>query len=370
MKNILYLGPYKDSNGMGYASRRYIDCLSINTNINLSIRPIFYTKSHIVNPLELNRYDQYEQNSSYSYDVVIQHGNPDMLEYNGRFGKNIGIVEIDTNNIERSGWIDKLNLMDEICVGSTNALDSLYNSSLFKTVAKILPEPYDLDKYSETYDPFFQYEASNKPFIFYTIGQYGEQKNIKGIVLAYLLEFNPNDNVKLFIKTGDYHMNNEDLESHIGFDIQQIKNAIRKTSDRCCDIDMIYGILKDQDIIRLHHGASCYVNAVRADNFGSCAIEAMLSNKLIINTRGVGSSTYLNSNNALMVDSIPTSVYNPTSINTNSHTIYEQWCEPDIVSLRAKMRQAYFMSQEDKQKLLNNYHKDVFNRNKITENIV
>jgi glycosyltransferase involved in cell wall biosynthesis len=368
MKNVLYIGQYKDSNGLGYSARRYIDCLISNNDINLSIRPIFLNKSSITNPLSLIDYSDYEKNSSLNYDCVIQHAYPDCFVYDKRFGKNIGVVEIETRNINRSGWNDKLNLMDEIWTNSINALECLYNCDTTSSI-KVIPEPYDLTIYQKKHDPFFKFnKEETTPFIFYTIGQYTEQKNIKGIILAYLLEFNRQDNVRLFIKTDDYGQDPTELENIINYDIKQIKEAIRKNS--FCDIDMVCGRLSDNDIIRLHQSGDCYINAVRSDCFGPCAIEALLSNKIIISTKNIGSSTYLNSSNSLMVDSIPTSVYSTRSFNKNIFTIYEEWDEPNILSIQKSMRDAYNMDNETKQTIISNYNHEFFNKEKIKETIL
>lgn len=361
MKNILYIGPYKDSNGLGCASRRYINALINNNDINLCIRPLFFTNSSVKNHLDLKQYDQYQQNIQSSYDYVIQHGFPEMFVYDRKFGKNIGIVEIETRNIQRSGWINRLNLMDEVYINSINGINTLYDCDI-KTSLKLVPEPYDINLYNKEHDPFFvDINKDNKPFIFYTIGQYTEKKNIKGIILAYLLEFNSKDNVKLFIKTNSYNTELSNLDNQINIDINNIKRAIRKKD--CVDINIVSGNISETDIIRLHQSADCYVNAVRADGCGPCAIESVLSKKIVINTKNIGSSTYFNSSNALMVDSIPVNVYSPEFINENILTIFEEWNEPNITTLRQQMRSAYTMNDSDKQKLITNYSYDIFTQN-------
>lgn len=366
MKNILYIGPYKDTNGIGYAARRYIDCLANNSNINLAIRPLFATTSHTNNPIDLKKYSEYEGYSLSYYDAVIQHGYPEMFAYDSRFGKNIGIVELETQTAYRSGWSNYLNIMDEVCVNSINGLNALQDMGI-QVPVKLLPEPYDIKKYQENTQPFFK-NMDDKPFIFYIIGQYTEKKNIKSIILAYLLEFNKQDNVRLFIKTDLYNTNKENLNEYIEFDISQIKKALRKKE--YCDIDIISGYLSDNDIIRLHQSADCYVNACRADGFGPCAVEALLTNKVVINTKNIGSSTYFHSGNALMVDAIESNVYSPTTLHNNLFTIHDKWHEPNIVSIQQQMRAAYDMTANSKNQLLNNYNKSYFDIESIKDKIV
>lgn len=369
MQNILYIGPYKDSNGYGYSSRRYIDCLSSNDNLNLSIRPIFTNTSYINNPLNTDKYIEYENNSSKFYDIVIQHCYPDFFAYDKRFGKNIGVCQIETKNLQKSGWIDKINLMDEIWVGSLFAKDSLLEANKITCDIRVVPEPYDINKYSnKDLSQFFDFQTKDKPFIFYTIGQYSDKKNIKNIILAFLLEFNKEDNVRLFIKTGDYNTNPKDLENIIRYDMNQIKLSIRKPDTP--DIDIITGILKDIDILRLHSSADCYVNAVKSDDGGGCAIEAKLMDKIVINTKNIGSGCYLNSMNSLLVESIPSYVFSNDISNHAIFTPNELWLEPDIDSLRQSMRKAFFMNNDDKLLLCENFNKNIFDKNIISNKIL
>jgi glycosyltransferase involved in cell wall biosynthesis len=367
MKNVLFIGPYIDTNGLGFSSRRYIDALIANKNINLTIQPTFITKSSIDNPITIDKYTQYRHNRYSYYDYVIQHGYPEIFVYDNRCGKNIGVVEIETRNIQRSGWVNKINLMDEVYVNSINGLNTLYDSNVIKPI-KLVPEPYNIESFSKHIDPFFTDLPNNdKPFIFYTIGAYSEKKNIKGIILAYLLEFNKNDNVKLFIKTHSYHQKLQDLDSRINFDIQQLKNSIRKNN--YADINIVSGYISDEDIIRLHNSSDCYINAARADGMGPCAVESMLCDKMIINTKNIGSSTYFNSSNALMIDSIETNVYSPEYINPNIFTINELWNEPNISHLQSQMRNAYAYNQNQRDDLIKNYRKDLFTQQNFNETL-
>lgn len=365
MKNILYIGHYKDNSGLGESSRRYIDFLSSNIKYNLSIRPLLLTTSAITTAIDSNQYDEYENNSSKNYDTLIQHTFPDNIEYNKEFGKNIAIVDIETFNIKHSGWIDKLNLMDEVWVGSRFSAQSLLSGGLIRPI-RIIPEPYNLAEYeSDLRDNFFTYQKESRPFIFYIIGQYAEKSNIKSIVLAYLLEFNKKDNVKLFIKTCDHRKQNEDLENIIKYDISIIKNILRKPYDDYSDIDMLCGYLSKANIIRLHKSADCYINAVRADGFGCSAIEAALCGKIVVNTKNIGSSTYFNNTNSIMVNSAEVACMCSNSRIKNLYTIHERWFEPSIDDLRKAFRTAYNLSQDKKEELNNNFFKETFSYTNI-----
>lgn len=363
MKNVLYIGQYKDNSGFGASCRRFVDCIASNQNINLSTRPIFIYDNAVAPYESSDQYIEYENNNSKKYDIFIQQIYPDFIEYHKNFGKNIAILEIETRYIKHTGWVDKLNMMDEVWVGSVYAAQNAYESGVKATI-KIVPEPYVLSKFTNEHNSFFTYDSNDRPFIFYTIGQYAEKKNIKNIIFAYLLEFNKKDNVKLFIKTCDHRQQNNDLEQLIKFDMINMKNMIRKYNNYA-DIDVVCGYLSKTDIVRLHQSSDCYINAVKGDSFGSSAIESALCDKLIINTKNIGSSTYFNSSNALMVDCYESSVTCSNPPVKNAYTIYETWMEPSIHSIREQMRKAYDMKTNEKKTLQSNFNKNLFSHENL-----
>jgi glycosyltransferase involved in cell wall biosynthesis len=364
MKNILYIGSYKDNNGMGQSCRRFIDFLANDGKNNLAIRPLYLTQNLVAPIVNSDRYVEYENSSFKNYDTVIYQTFPDYLESHKYFGKNVAIVEIETMYIKHSGWIDKLNLMDEVWVGSTFSAESLLLSGLNKPI-RVIPEPYNISNYKTPKDSFFNYDQNNNPYIFYTIGQYSEKKNIKSIIMAYLLEFSKNDNVKLFIKTYDYRKKNEDLENIIKYDISVIKNIIRKSDKDYADIDILCGYMKDNDINRLHQSANCYINAVRGDSFPSCSVESALCNKLTINTKNTGSSTYFNSTNSLTINSVESTVLCSNSYIKNIYTMNEQWREPSINDLRYALRKAYSTPEHKQQEYVSNFDANIFSYDHI-----
>jgi glycosyltransferase involved in cell wall biosynthesis len=334
MKNILYIGPYKENNGLGRSSRRFVNALIADSNINLSLRPVFFTSKLDTENLIFN---EFENNRQPHYDCLIQHGFPEMFIYDSRFGKNIGIAQIETKQLYHSRYIENINLLDKIIVGSLFSAESLLESGV-NIETKIIPEPYNIIEFEENYENFFHNKDDN--FIFYTIGQYTEKKNLKGIILAFLLEFSIEDNVELFIKTGSHHIPQHSLEEMIKAEIEQIRGVIRRRAHNCAPINILSGHLSDKDMIRLHQSGDCYIDAVRADGNGACAIEALLNNKPVISTKDVGSSSYIDDNNGFLIDSLPTNVFSTDIHNDHTFTIYETWHEPNISSLREQMRNA------------------------------
>lgn len=364
MHNVLYLGPYKENNGFGRGSRRVLDGLLSSTDFNVSSRPIYLTGNVLFNDDEYSKLEySSELNSSDKYDYVIQHGHPMMFQYRKEFGINIGITDIETKNLSHTGFVDRINLLDMIVVHSHFAADSLEESGV-KIPIRVIPQPYNIDTDSVESNFFSAYDT--KPYIFYTIGQYEEKNNILGMVLAFLLEFDDSENVRLFIKTGDYQIDNNVLQNKIIEDISRLIKITRKGSFSQNKIDILCGTLRDDDINRLHKSSHCYCNCVRADSFGPSAVEASLFGNVVINTQNIGSSTYINEANGLMVNSQLASVFSSHYYYKNSFTIYEQWYEPVVSDIRKNMRLAYSQSKT----INNSFIKDITNYKYFTTNII
>lgn len=364
MHNILYIGPYKENNGSGRSSRRVLNGLLSSNEFNISSRPVYLTGNTLFNDDEyINLQYSSESNNSDKYDYVIQHGHPMMFQYRKEFGINIGITDIYTKNLTHTGFVERINLLDLIVVHSHFAAESLEESGV-KIPIRVVPQPYNINTDSVVSNFFSSYDT--KPYIFYTIGQYEEKNNILGMVLAFLLEFDDNENVRFFIKTGDYEIENSILQNKIIEDISRLIKITRKSTFSQNKIDILCGTLRDDDINRLHRSSHCYCNCVRADSFGPSAVEASLFGNIVINTQNIGSSTYINSANGLLVNSELASVFTSHFYYKNSFTLYEKWYEPCVADIRKYMRQAY----SNHKAIDNSTLKDITSYKYFTANII
>lgn len=367
MKNILYIGPYKENTGLGRSARRYIDALGYNFNINLSIRPIYFTPFLDTGNESGKDYAEFEDNSSSYYDMIIQHGIPNCFEYRKDFGENIAITDIDTFNIGHTGWVDRINLMDRVIVQSDWSKKSLQQAGL-QTKIEVIPEPFDLSKFDRSYDTLF--DNPNKDFVFYYIGKHQDKNNIKALLAAFFLEFKKHDDVKLIIKTDITGFDHQEAEKIITYDIQQVEKALRVDSKQVQAPHVIIGYYEQEYMMRLHHQCDCYVNVCRCESFGPSAIESMLFNNLTIVNSGIGSNTYINKINGLEIESFMTNVYSKDYYMENTYTIYEKWREPYLDSIRQQMRKAYELSSFEKRDKLLHFNKTKFSETSFVERLL
>jgi glycosyltransferase involved in cell wall biosynthesis len=367
MKNILYIGPYKENTGLGRSARRYVDAIGYNLDINLTIRPVYFTP-HLDYGNEAGKdYTEFEENHFKSYDMVIQHGFPECFDYRPEYGENIGIVDIDTLNIQHTGWAERMNMMDRVLVGSNwskkSALDAGCNTRI-----DVLPEPFDLSKFNKEYNPIF--EDKDESFKFYFIGKHYDKNNIKALLAAFLLEFDKNDNVKLIIKTDLPDFDDQQSKQIITADTNAVEKSLRVQNSDVNQPSIIVGYYEQDYIFRLHQQCDCYVNVCKAESFGPSAIESMLFKNLTITNSGIGSNTYINKENGYVIDSFLNNVYSKDFYMENTYTIHEKWNEPYLDSIRENMRKAYEATDEEKEIKNNNFDPQLFSEESFIERLL
>ena len=199
MSNILYIAPYYNTDGWGEASRGYIHSL-INAGHNLTIHPIYYHNN--INSEFNDYFSRYESTKYDNYDCVIQKCIVGDFFYDSRYKKNIGITEIETND-----WsacyesIRNINIFDELWVPSNFEKRTLIKSGV-KIPIKVISQPLDTENIKSNQDYKLKLPSSiENTFIFYTIGEFIERKNLNALITAFNLAFDYNDPVSLVIKT-------------------------------------------------------------------------------------------------------------------------------------------------------------------------
>jgi hypothetical protein len=367
MNNILYIGPYKENTGMGRSARRHIDALGYNFDVNLSIRPIYFTPYLDTANESGKDYSEFEDNSSSYYDIVIQYGIPNCFEYKKNFGKNICITDIDTLNIGHTGWVDRMNLMDHVVVQSQWSKRSLEHAG-FRGKINIIPEPFNLSQFHNNYDTLFK--NNNNDFVFYYIGKHQDKNNIKGLLSAFFLEFRKHDDAKLIIKTDMAGFDHQEAEKIITYDIQYVEKVLRVNSNHVQAPHVIIGYYEQEYLMRLHNQCDCYVNVCKAESFGASAIESALFGKLVITNHEIGSNSYINKYNGFEIQSMLTNVTSKDFYMENTFTVYEQWKEPFIDSIREQMRKAYETTKIQKQQKLQNFNNQQFAEASFVKSII
>jgi glycosyltransferase involved in cell wall biosynthesis len=348
--NILFIGPYRQSDGWGYAAQDYLMALNL-TSHNIAARPIYMSNninSHIPNEiLSLeNRILSGKPN------VIIQNALPPLLDYQ-EGAKNIALLYVESNHLSHNGWISQLNLMDEVWVATSKERDILITSGVNIPI-QIVHTPINSQKLIKTPTVSLDLPINPNNFVFYFIGEYNPRKNINALLMAFHREFYITEPVSLLLKFNHSKFKGNELSQLISNDLQNLKTAMRLHSQS-------YGY--KQEIIISH--TLSYNNIIQLHKFGDCLVQPSYGESLsrpVLEALGVGNPVIV-TNNTGMVDAVPTTDYlcpARTEIALNAqppladiYTSYETISNIDVLALQMKMRQIFEIKTTRQQR---NFH--------------
>lgn len=122
-----------------------------------------------------------------------------------------------------SGWLSRLNYMDEIWVPTMQSKTIFQDAGVPKHKLRVIGEAVDtdffvpMDRRAVTYRKYNipQLEkASMSTFVFLFVGKFEQRKGIDILLEAYFKEFSSADSVMLMLLTGAYH-SSDDFQKQI-----------------------------------------------------------------------------------------------------------------------------------------------------------
>jgi glycosyltransferase involved in cell wall biosynthesis len=343
MKNILYIGPYREFSGMGNAARVYIESLLLAGH-NVCIKPIYNIfKEFPENEIHQDILDL-ENNEIKNYDIVYQHTYPHQYCYDYRFSQNIGILHLEAYHYHPN-LAQYVNMMDSLIVGSEKVAESLHMVGDIKPNIRIIPEPINLDFINT-------YKDVNKPidkdsFTFYTIADFIPRKNFNKLLLAFILAFNPDDKVDLVIKTKNYSDDGTNISELLEYEFNKIYQST-KLIKNIKKIKIIVGDTSYSNILFLHNNNDCFVNISMGESFGYSTLEAMAFNNNIIVNKNIGSADILDAGCGAYVDSTLVNCFDYSSPYFWNNSVRQQWYDISIDSLINQMILATQETNEEK----------------------
>lgn len=190
MKNVLYIGPYRQLDEWGMNSRAFAKMLSQQEGVNLVLRPVWFNQdSHMVDIGDLSKYENKQIVGE--KNVLIQHGIPSFLNYDGSFEKNIAVLSVDCKL--NNQWKMHLNLFDEVLVFSDYEKQLLEDSNIQTNVCGLNRPPMFDSKEMQ------RFEFNVKGLIFYTNVSLDKKSGIREIAMAYYSECSIRDDCILIL---------------------------------------------------------------------------------------------------------------------------------------------------------------------------
>jgi glycosyltransferase involved in cell wall biosynthesis len=339
MKNVLFIGPYKQADGWGEAARQYIRAL-IASGVNLTIRPVFMGNSICEAPVE---FLQYEDNKLPHYDCVIQNVLPHLLDYDARFGKNIALLHTETTRWQNV-WASRLSNMDEIWAPSYTDLFNLENSGIDHEKIRVIPIPTDVTKYERSYESK-ELDAlkERNSCIFYFIGEFIQRKGMDKLIQAFHTEFEVDEPVDLLIKTSKGGTDPNKLAQELNNHCNRIKSILRiySSPEKYKKEMFITNRLPDDDLCALHTLCNYYVCPSMGESWNLPTIDALGFGKPPIVVDGTGPRYMVDDSNGFIVPSQLEYVMVLDPPLPDLYTGREIWHSYTVYDLGKCMRQAF-----------------------------
>tara|TARA_R110000824_G_scaffold7728_2_gene34967 strand:+ start:10161 stop:11291 length:1131 start_codon:yes stop_codon:yes gene_type:complete len=342
--NVFYVGPYRQGDGWGYASKSYLECLS-RTNNEIVARPIYFSNNidnHIPDHLK-----QLETKFlSDTPDVLIQYCLPTYFEAHNCI--NIGRCVTETRNLNKNIWIDHMNILDALWVNSEAEAESLRDSGV-TTKMIVIPEAIDFDELEEYKDvELVDIPELKDHYVFYIIADYGDRKNIFSAIHAFNREFDFEDQVQLVIKTSYRGRTDQQAMQQIVENVKNYKINTRLHFNKQLYLPEIITInrLTRKELLSLHQTADCLIIPSYGESFCRPALDALYYNNDIICTGKIFTESILK-DNAYYVESIEQPVHTSEPPVPGIYTSWETWQEPSIIDMQKQMRLAYQNQNEN-----------------------
>ena len=349
---VLYISNYKDGTGWGNASADYI--LSMDSvGIDVVCRSItFNGEKGEVHPRIL----ELEQKSTKGSDVCIQHLLPHMMDYNGRFKKNIALYETETDNFKNSRWPSHINTMDEAWVVNRQMEQASLNSEINIPI-KVIPHTFDTSKYDKPYEPLHiphMGDMKNR-FVFYFIGEAIRRKNIFGLLKAFHLEFEVNEPVDLMLKVNKSGMSGQECGDYVTEMCTAVKDNLKiyPTKYHYKSEFITTGFLDNEKLMRFHHSMDCFLMPSYGEAWCLPAFDAMAMGNTPICTDIGGMSDFLEDGGGILVKGNPEPCFGMTESFQDLYTGREDWMSIDVRSLQKAMRRIYYLASNSDKKYLN-----------------
>jgi len=334
MKNILFIGPYRQKDGWGHAAREYIKMLSL-CDCNLAIRPV-YMSSSIGRP-ESHLFDCLEAVQYPHYDIIIQNVLPHLTEYYPG-SKNVALVDIETNNLKHTAWPRFLNNMDEVWVDTKREVNCLTQSGCVKPVKQI-SMPIDLSKFDIEIDKK-AFGSLKDSFNFLFMGEYITRKNLPVLIKAFHREFSRKEDIVLIIKTSLGGLDSQELIKKVAGDVDKIKKSLRLFhSDRYLSEFLIADFLSEPELYGLHSVCNSFVMPSCGESACLPLMDSMYFGNIPIVTANTGMETIVG-DSGYLIKSREVPVYCTDPPMHNLYTSRETWMEADVESLQELMRKA------------------------------
>lgn len=336
---VKYIGPCRDYSGYGEACRHDVASL-VSVGAELTTVIPAYTLE-ISDFGELGDLASQFEGKPLGYQFIILHVTPNVYPKYLEPGKyHIGRVFWETDKLPLD-FASNVQMLDEIWTGSQYNAMAIKNAGVTKPI-HIIPEAIDV-KIDDSINPYI---TENKDsYKFYSIFEWTERKNPYGLLTAYFLEFQHDENVSLTIKTYVDSFTPEkkaEIKSHI----RRIKNSLGLA--KYPPLYIYTNLMDRRQVYRFHKTFDCFISTHRGEGWGIPQMEALLMGKPVISTNCGGVHEYLRHGESAYLLKYRLVPVIENSRNRQWYTPDQKWAQVEVDEIRKAMRWAVENQDEAK----------------------
>jgi len=307
--NILYLGSY---------DRTSVDIIQAldAAGANIACRPVKMATAAPVPSLP-ERVKELTARTLPHYDVCLQHIPPHCMDYDGRVGLNVGLID------QRLRKFPPMDLFVMPCV-DYGWVDADPNWSL-------CPFPVDITRYEQSYANYGGIQKDGR-FLFYTIGPLAREHNLAGILRAYYGAFRADEPVCLVIVPSLPGVSPPEAERHTFAICQEIQKG--SALKQFPAIQVLTG-LTETEVMGIHAVCDCFVKPGYDLGWDADTFDAMAFGKTPI-VSNWGAPKYFTKTAGWTVETKL-----DFALGAQQYDGTETWHSPDLVSVAQTMREAY-----------------------------
>lgn len=270
-------------------------------------------------------------------------------------GPKILYTMMETSQTLHKGYVDKINLYDEIWVPTQQGKD-LFKANGVRPNIRVMPLGVDTTRYQPNARPM-RFDCGLKRFVFLSVFKWGYRKGYDILLKAFMEEFSSSDDVSLLIvsRTDVNHKPEIIME-----DFKNIRNGILKSDAELPHIALYDKPIKEKDMPGVYAAADAFVSISRGEGFGLCYYEAGAAGIPVIGSNCSAHAELLNQDNSYLVEP---EGYSIAKINGNMSRLakhcgfYEDQLFPDfgreaIEQTKSHMRTVYEDHEDSHRKAL------------------
>jgi glycosyltransferase involved in cell wall biosynthesis len=270
--------------------------------------------------------------------VKFNHGSVSNTSPNTTGGPLILFTHWETHNIPQR-WVHPLNNapFKEVWVPSAKMLTDDKVKPLVKP-CRHLDFPINVKFFDKFKEPIDISEVGEGTTVFGAVGQWNQRRNLSDLIIAYLTEFNANDDVALVVKTFGNNIGNVDERNRIHQLIAELKRSMSKDGglprvvviQDIFNYETFYGIMRRFDIF-------CSSSRGESTNISMKIAGAMGKPCIYLDVGPNQEFTELGSPLMHPVDY----VFEPVMSMGNIYSAKDYWARPNVMSYALSMRKAY-----------------------------